>query len=201
MNDLAFLDATTQAQLVREKKLRPIDLIEAAIDRTERINPVLNAVIAFMYEEARETANGVSLEGPFAGVPFLLKDLATEYAGVGLSGGSAFLAGHYLPARDSELVRRYKNAGLIVLGKTNTSELGKLPTTEPRLFGPSRNPWDAKRSPGGSSGGSAAAVAAGLVPMAHANDMAGSIRVPASCCGVFGFKPTRGRTPWGALLW
>ena len=197
MNSFALLDATAQAELVRRKEVKPIELVEAAIERIERLNPELNAVVTAMYDLAREAAAGALPDGPFAGVPFLLKDLLAEYAGVPLTEGSTFLAGHYVPDHDSELVARDKRAGLIVVGKTNTPEFGILPTTEPRLFGPSRNPWDRSRTTGGSSGGSAAAVAAGLVPMAHGNDGGGSIRIPASCCGVFGLKPTRARNPLG----
>ncbi len=197
MDELAFLDATAQAELVRTKEVTPAELVDAAIARIERLNPRLNAVVTPMFELAREAAAGPVPEGPFAGVPFLLKDLAAEYAGVPLSEGSAFLAGRYTPAVDCELVARHKRAGLIVAGLTNCSEYGILPTAEPRLFGPARNPWDLGRTTGGSSGGSAAAVAAGLVPMAHGNDGGGSIRIPAACCGVFGLKPTRGRNPLG----
>jgi amidase len=199
MDAFAHLDATAQAELVRRKDVKPIELVESAITRIERLNPQLNAVVTPMYELAREVALGAQPDGPFTGVPFLLKDLCAEYAGVAVTEGSAFLAGHYVADHDSELVARYKRAGLIVLGKTNTPELGILPTTEPRLFGPTRNPWDPSRSTGGSSGGSAAAVAAGLTPMAHANDGGGSIRIPASCCGLFGLKPTRGRNPLGPV--
>lgn len=197
MDPFAFLDATAQAELVRRKEVKPIELMEAAIERIERLNPEINAVVTPMYDLARTAAAGALPDGPFAGVPFLLKDLLAEYAGVPLTEGSTFLAGHYVPDNDSELVARYKRAGLIAVGKTNTPEFGILPTTEPRLFGPSRNPWDRSRTTGGSSGGSAAAVAAGLVPMAHGNDGGGSIRIPASCCGVFGLKPTRARNPLG----
>ena len=197
MDPLAFLDATAQAELVRRKEVTPAELVEAAIARIERLNGQLNAVVTPMYDLARQSALSPLAAGPFAGVPFLLKDLGAEYAGVSFTEASAFLAGHYVPTEDSELVLRLKRAGLIVLGKTNTPEFGILPTTEPRLFGPARNPWNTGRTTGGSSGGSAAAVAAGLVPMAHANDGGGSIRIPASCCGLFGLKPTRARNPLG----
>jgi amidase len=196
MDDLAFLDATAQAELVRDKEVKPIELVNAAIERIERLNPILNAVITPMYDLARKAAAGSVPDGPFVGVPFLLKDLGAECGGVRLTWGSAFLR-DYVSGCDSELVVRLKRAGVIVLGKTNLPEFGMLPTAEPHLFGPSHNPWDTTRSTGGSSGGSAAAVAAGLVAAAHANDWGGSIRIPASCCGLFGLKPTRGRNPLG----
>jgi len=196
--EVAFLDATAQAALVRTRQVAAAELVEAAIERIERVDPRLNAVVTRMDEEARRRARG-PLAGPFAGVPFLLKDLLARYAGVRLTYGSRLLAGH-VPTRHGELVMRLERAGLVVLGKTNTSEFGILPTAEPALFGATRNPWDPALTPGGSSGGAAAAVAAGLVPMAHANDGGGSIRIPAACCGVFGLKPTRARTPLGPDL-
>jgi len=198
-DELAFMDGTAQAELVRRKEVKPIELVDAAIERIERLNPTLNAVITPMYEEARAAATAKLPEGPFTGVPFLLKDLIAEYAGVRMTEGSAFLR-NYISDHDTELVTRLKRAGLVIVGKTNTPEFGILPTTEPHLFGPSHNPWDTSRTTGGSSGGSAAAVAAGIVPMAHGNDGAGSIRIPASCCGLFGLKPTRGRNPLGPDL-
>jgi amidase len=193
---LAELDATAQAELVRKKEAKPIELVDAAIERIERVNPRLNAVVTPMYDQAREAAQGRIPAGPFSGVPFLLKDLLAAWAGVRLTSGSAFMKDFVAP-HDTELVLRQKRAGLIAVGKTNAPEFGLLPTTEPALFGPTRNPWDPSRTTGGSSGGSAAAVAAGLVPMAHANDGGGSIRIPASCCGLFGLKPTRARNPLG----
>ena len=195
-NDLALVDATAQAELVRQKELKPVELVNAAIERVDRINSSLNAVILPMYEHGREVASGPIPDGPFAGVPFLIKDFLAEYAGFPFSEGSVFLKG-YVPGEDSELVKRYKRAGLVFIGKTNTPEFAIGPTTEPRLFGPTHNPWDTTRTPGGSSGGAAAAVASGMVPMAHGNDAGGSIRIPAACCGVFGLKPTRARNPLG----
>ena len=196
LDEFAFLDATAQAELVRKKEVTPAELVEATIERIERLNPELNAVVTPMYDLAREAAKADPGDGPFAGVPFLLKDLGAAYCGVRQTIGSAFGKDN-ISAHDSELVVRQKRAGLICVGKTNTPEFGLLPTTEPSLFGPSHNPWNTERSPGGSSGGSAAAVAAGIVPMAHANDGGGSIRIPASCCGLFGLKPTRARNPMG----
>lgn len=196
LGETAFLDATAQAELVRKKEVKAIELVEAAIERIEQLNPTLNAVVTPMYEQAREAAAGKLPDGPFAGVPYLLKDLLAFYAGVRMTFGTRLFS-NYVPDHDSELVVRLKRAGLIIVGKTNTPEFGILPTTEPELFGPCRNPWNTERTTGGSSGGSAAAVASGMVPMAHANDGGGSIRIPASCCGLFGLKPTRGRNPLG----
>jgi amidase len=198
-DEFTSLDATALAALVRQKQVKAIELVEAAIERIERLNPTLNAVVTPMFEQARRATAGKLPDSPFAGVPFLLKDLGAPYAGVRMTMGTAFLR-DFVPDHESELVTRLRRAGLIIVGKTNTPELGILPTTEPRLFGPSHNPWDVHRTPGGSSGGSAAAVAARFVPMAHANDAGGSIRIPASCCGLFGLKPTRARNPLGPDL-
>jgi len=192
-------DGLGLAELVRKKEVKPSDLVEEAISRIEKLDPQLNAVIHRMYDLARKAAEENLLDGPFGGVPFLLKDLMAEYAGVPMRKGSRFHK-DFVPDHDCEMVKRFKAAGVIVLGKTNTPEYGLVPVTEPELFGPSNNPWDLTRTTGGSSGGSAAAVAARMVPLAHGNDGGGSIRIPASCCGVFGFKPTRGRNPLGPDL-
>ena len=196
MIDVGERDALGQAELVRRGEVEPIELVDAAIERLERVNGTLNAVVTAMYERARDAARGSVPDGPFRGVPFLLKDLFTAYAGVPLSNGAAACR-QFVPSYDSELVRRYKRAGLVVFGKTNTPEFGIPPTTEPRLFGPTRNPWSTEHSAGGSSGGAGAAVAARVVPMAHGGDGGGSIRIPASVCGIFGLKPTRARNPLG----
>lgn len=198
-DEIGLTDATGLAQLVRQKEVKPVELVDAVVERIERLNPALNAVVIEMYEHARGLAEGPIGEGPFAGVPFLLKDFLAEYAGVPFTQSSTFLEG-FVPDEDTELVRRYKKAGLITVAKTNTPEFAIGATTEPALRGPSRNPWDASRTTGGSSGGAAAAVAAGIVPVAHGNDAGGSIRIPASCCGAFGLKPTRARNPLGPHL-
>jgi len=195
-DELSNIDALAQAELVRKKDVSPLELVEAAIDRAEWVNPSINAVVIKMYDHARELAQGPIGDGPLAGVPFLLKNLLAEYAGLQFTQSSMFLK-DFVPNSDSELVRRYRQAGLITIGKTNTPELGIGATAEPRMYGPSRNPWDLTRSTGGSSGGAAAAVATGIVPAAHGNDAGGSIRIPAACCGLFGLKPTRGRNPLG----
>lgn len=189
-------DAVGLAGLVRKGDVPPAELLEAAIARAEKFNPALNAIVTKMYDEGRAAIAAGLPEGPFTGIPFLLKDLTVFYAGVPTSQGSRFFAG-LTPDHDSEIVARYKRAGLVIFGKTNTPELGISISTEPVLFGPAHNPWDLTRTPGGSSGGTAAAVCAGVVPMASASDGGGSIRVPAACCGLFGMKPTRGRTPYG----
>jgi len=189
-------DGLGLAEMVRTKQVTPAELVEAAIQRLERHNPRLNAVVYSLYDQARTAAQGRLPDGPFRGVPFLLKDLIATVAGVPTGCGNRLLKN--LPAtHDSELVERFKAAGVIILGKTNTPEFGLVPYTEPEATGVTHNPWDLARSPGGSSGGSAAAVAARLVPLASGGDGGGSIRIPASCCGVFGLKPTRGRNPTG----
>jgi amidase len=189
-------DGLGLAELVRKKDVKPSELVEAAISRIEQHNPQLNAVIYKLYEQARVVAEGELPDGPFRGVPFLLKDLVSTYAGAPMHMGSRFFQG-YVPAQDDEIIKRYKASGVVIVGKTNTPEFGLSATTEPELYGPTRNPWDPTRTAGGSSGGSAAAVAAGMTPLAGGGDGAGSIRIPASCCGLFGLKPTRGRTPAG----
>jgi len=181
MNDIALLDATAQAELVRSKQVKPIELLEATIERIERINPQINAVVTPMYEIARKTAEGPLPDGPFSGVPFLLKDLGAGYAGVRQTQGSVFLEDFVSPF-DSELTIRYKRAGLVITGKTNTPEFGLVPTTEPRLFGPTRNPWAPEHSVGGSSGGEAAAVASLCSALGLGTDFGGSVRWPVGCC-------------------
>jgi amidase len=191
-------DGLGLAELVKKKKLKPAELVEAAIERIERHNPQLNAVVFKAYDEARAKAK-TKLSGAFAGVPFLLKDIFGFKKGWPNRDGSRFVPATPSPY-DATLVARFEAAGLIPLGKTNVPEFGALPLTEPKLYGLARNPWNLDRSTGGSSGGSAAAVAAGIVPLAHANDGGGSIRIPASCCGLVGLKPTRGRNPLGPMI-
>ncbi len=190
--ELAGLDALGQAELVGRGEVSALELVDAAIERIEAVNPALNAVVAPLFERARAEARGPLPDGPLAGVPFLLKDLGAALGGTVQTSGSVALRDHVSDV-DTELTRRYRAAGLLIVGKTNTPEFGNHSTTEPVLFGPTRNPWALDRTAGGSSGGSAAAVAAGMVPAAHGTDGGGSIRIPASCCGVFGLKPTRGR--------
>ena len=185
-------DGLGLAKLVQSGEVTAHEVLEAAIERIDALNPKLNAVVTKVYDQARAAAVDHDPKAPLAGVPFLLKDLGGAQAGVPLSAGSRFFAHVPAPA-DSEIVTRHKRAGLMILGRTNTPEFGLSATTEPVLFGPTRNPWDLSRTAGGSSGGSAAAVAARLVPVAHASDGGGSIRIPASCCGLFGLKVTRGR--------
>lgn len=199
---LSDLDATALAELVRSRKAKPSELVEDALRKIDALNPKLNAVVTRMDDEARGTARAQDEalpSGPFAGVPMLLKDIFGNCKGVRATSGSALLSDFVAP-HDTEHVARLRRAGFVFVGKTNVPEFGFLPTTEPRLFGAAHNPWAPDRTPGGSSGGSAAAVAARIVPVAHANDGGGSIRIPAACCGLFGMKPTRGRITLGPDL-
>ena len=204
MTDSTWLDATAQAELVRSGEASPLELVDAAIERVERVNPQLNAVIHPLFESARERAKGELPDGPFRGVPTLFKDLgcAVEgdpyHEGLGIAKRLGYRAGH-----TDELAQRYLDAGFVCIGRTNTPEQGLVCTTEPYSCGATRNPWNTERTTGGSSGGSAAAVASGMVPLAHANDGGGSIRIPASACGLVGLKPSRGRVsgaPYGDPL-
>jgi amidase len=195
-----WLDAVDQAALVASGQVSPSELLEAAIERIERIDPALNAVTIRWFDHARETAAGDLPHGPFHGVPFLIKDLYASYAGQPISNGNVALRkARVIADADTTLVSRHRAAGLVIAGRTNSPELGSVPTTEPVAWGPTRNPWDTTRTPGGSSGGAAAAVAAGMVPFAHASDGGGSIRIPASCCGLVGLKPSQGRTTLGPV--
>jgi amidase len=193
--EVGKLDATAQASLVTRGEVSRSELVEWAIERIEALNPDINAVVTPAFEPALSAAAAEPV-GPFASVPMLCKDLVLEVAGLRFTEGSRFLQ-HNVSTFESELAARHRRAGLVVVGKTNTPEFGMAPACEPVLFGPTRNPWDLTRSTSGSSGGSAAAVAAGMVPIAHGNDLGGSIRYPASACGVFGLKPTRARNPLG----
>ncbi len=199
--EVLYLDATAQAELLRRGEISRVELAGAAIERLERLNGDLNAVVTPTYAQARKAARDAEPSGPFAGVPFLLKDIGAQEAGVRYCAGMrALKEAQWIEREDAFLTQRFHLAGLISLGRTNTPELGLLPTTEPQAFGPSRNPWNLDHSPGGSSGGAAAAVAAGIVPLAHASDGGGSIRIPASACGLVGLKPTRARTSFGPGL-
>ena len=203
-DELIGYDGIALGRLIRKGEITPLELVEITIERIERVNPRLNAVIHKLYDRARIEAEKWSAEiragkqgklfSPAS--PSLLKDLIAEYEGTPFQEGSRAVRG-YVSKQDTELVRRLRAGGLVIVGKTNTPEFGCLPTTEPLLHGPTHNPWNPDLTPGGSSGGAAAAVAAGIVPLAHGNDAGGSIRIPASCCGVFGLKPTRGRNPLG----
>ena len=196
-------DGLGLAELVKRGDVSARELALTAIERIDTLNPQINAVIHKLYDDGLKAADAPQRDGPFAGVPFLIKDLLAWYAGAPIRSGSRLFDGFIAPM-DAEIVRRYKRSGVVILGKTNTPEFGLTPFTEPELFGPTHNPWDLTRTSGGSSGGSAAAVAAGMVPLAGGGDGGGSIRIPASCCGLFGLKPTRGRTPTGPIegeLW
>jgi amidase len=203
MSELAdqtrWMDATDQAALVADRQVTPSELLEAAIERIEALNGPLNAVVMKWYDEARTTAADPGLpDGPFRGVPFLLKDLWTHFAGQPLTNGNRALRDAMpISSLDTTLVSRYRAAGFVIAGRTNSPELGSLPVTEPLAYGPTRNPWDTDRTPGGSSGGAAAAVASGMVPIANASDGGGSIRIPAACCGLVGLKVSQGRMSLG----
>ena len=198
-DDTRWLDATAQAELVASGKVTPLEMVNAAIERVERYDGALNALTYRWFEAARELASSNTLpDGPFRGVPYLLKDLYAAEAGKPLSNGSkAYKTADYVSSEDTTLVSRYKAAGLISIGRSNSPEFGSVPVTEPEAWGPTRNPWDLSRTPGGSSGGSASAVAAGIVPIAHASDGGGSIRIPAACCGLVGLKVSQGRISMG----
>jgi len=189
-------DGLGLAELIRNKEITKEEVLDAAIDRSEKWKKI-NSIIFPMQDMAKEYLKN-DIEGPFSGVPTLLKDLIADYKGTPITSGSKSLREH-VSELDSELVKRFKKAGVVIFGKTNAPEFGIMGTTEPEYFGPTLNPWDPTRSPGGSSGGSAAAVAAGIVPFAHGGDGGGSIRIPSSNCGLFGLKPTRGRNPTGPL--
>ncbi len=194
--DYTQYDALGLAECVANSIISSEALLEQAIIRATQVNPAINAIVTPLYDFGRQQlANGLP-NGPFTGVPFLVKDLICGFTGTPLSNGSQALK-RYISPQDTELAKRFKQAGVVMFGKTNTPELGLMGITEPEAFGPCRNPWDLSRTPGGSSGGSAAAIAAGIVPMASGGDGGGSIRIPASCCGLFGFKPSRGLVPTG----
>ena len=194
------LDATACAELVRTGQAQPSELVELAIARIERHNPELGAVIIPLYDEARRTAERAP-HGPFRGVPILIKDICATVGGTLYTAGLLpYKRAGFTSPGDSFLVQALRRAGFVIVGKTNTSELGIVPSAEPLAWPPSKNPYDPARTTGGSSGGSACAVAAGMVPIAHANDGGGSIRIPASCCGLFGLKPSRGRVSFAPNL-
>ena len=196
MTETTWLDATAQAELVRRGEISAADLVEAAIGRIEAVNPKLDAVIRTRFDQARAEAAGDLPDGPFRGVPFLLKDLGCQVAGEATAFGVGPMRDQPWPVT-SYLAEAFRAAGFVPLGRTNVPEMGTTVTTEARSFPPARNPWDPGRSTGGSSGGSSAAVASGMVPAAHANDGGGSIRIPASECGLVGLKPNRGRVSQG----
>jgi amidase len=196
LKEWADLDATALADLVRKKEVTPGELVETAIDAVERVNPKLNAVVHRMYDRAREAAKGALPDGPFRGVPLVVKDLDGAVAGEPYTMSCRMLEKH-VARSDDEIMVRLKRAGVVLFAKTNTPELGIVAYTEPELRGATRNPWNTDRTPCGSSGGSAALVAARAVPMAHGGDGGGSIRIPSSATGLFGLKPTRARNPVG----
>ncbi|HMM14764.1 MAG TPA: amidase family protein [Parvibaculum sp.] len=194
--DYASYDGLDLAGLVAKGEVTATELVDEAISRIEKFNPALNAVVYKAYDEARAASKGPLPDGPFKGVPFLIKDLGSEVTGWPRTSGSRFVA-DTIDHTDSELVRRFRASGVILVGKTNTPEYGITGTTESALLGPCRSPWNTNHIAGGSSGGAASAVAAGIVPLAHASDGLGSIRIPAACCGLVGLKVTRDRNPNG----
>ena len=197
-DDLALLDATACAALVANGDVSPLELVDAAINRVEKVNPELNAVIHPLFEKARASARDQLPDGPFRGVPAVVKDLDGASAGDPCHYGNQLLKQTgWVDDHDSYLFAKLRAAGFVFVGKTNTPELGLQPTTEPLAYGPTHNPWNVGRGAGGSSGGSGAAVASGMVPVGHAGDGGGSIRIPASACGLFGLKPSRGRISLG----
>lgn len=196
LQEYAQYDGLALAELAHRRVVTPRELAALALEAIAQLNPQLNAIIGMIIEDADQLDEAALPDGPFRGVPFLIKDLVIHAAGVPTDMGSRFTQGVVFP-HDSELMARYKRAGFVTLGRTNAPEFGSNVTTEPVLHGPTRNPWNTTRSPGGSSGGSAAAVAARIVPCAHANDGGGSIRIPASACGLVGLKPSRGRVSLG----
>jgi len=196
LQEYSSYDGLGLAELVAKKQIKPSELVEAALQAVAKLNPKINAVLQTLPDKARATADGQTMSGPFAGVPFFIKELVLHAQGVRCDSGCKLAQG-FVPEQDTELMARFRRAGLNLLGTTQTPELGYNPTTETRLFGPVHNPWDLTRSAGGSSGGSGAVVASGIAPIAHANDGGGSIRIPASCNGLVGLKPTRDRIPTG----
>lgn len=192
------VDATALAEQVRRGEVHPTELVDAAIAAIEKVNPALNAVVHRMYEQARAAAAGALPDGPFRGVPFVVKDLDGWLAGEPYT-QSCRMSKEFVPDRDAEIIARMKRTGVVIVGKTNTPELGIIGVTESELRGPARNPWNPEHTPGGSSGGTAAIVAARAVPMGHGGDGGGSIRIPSSACGLFGLKPSRGRNPLGPV--
>ena len=194
--DTQWVDAVDQAELVRSGKVTPVELLDAAIERAEQLNPAINALTFTWFDKAREIARSLPANSamPLRGVPFILKDLHAAMKGFPLSNGNKAMKAAALNSEyTAEIVQRFMNAGLVIFGRGNSPEFGSVPTTEPEAWGPTRNPWDTNRMAGGSSGGSAAAVAAGIVPAAHATDGGGSVRIPAACCGLVGLKVSQGR--------
>ena len=196
LDDYETYDALGLAELVKKREVKPDELLDQAVERAEALHPTLNVITVPMYDEARKAIADGLPDGPFTGVPFLVKDLGMDYAGTRTTNGCELFE-DYVADHDTELVSRFKQAGLVIFGKSASPEFGLTTSTESRMHGQTRNPWDLDKQAGGSSGGSSAAIASGIVPMAAASDGGGSIRIPASCCGLFGIKPTRGRTPSG----